>query len=128
MLAAYRRTQYSAARIEISIGRRSAAMDALLARHAARVGVFVTAWNPMSHRMPIGWNRRMQRCLQERLRGCASLPADGSFRSWREAHFLVLREIRWVLRLARVFRQRAVVVVRPGRAACLVILPSRKGR
>ena len=40
---AYRRTEYEAAGAIARIGRRSAAVDALLARLGARQGAFVTA-------------------------------------------------------------------------------------
>jgi hypothetical protein len=97
-------------------------MDALLARIGARTAVFVTAWNPLSRRMPEAWNRRMQRCMSERLRRYASLPADGSLRGWHEAHLLVAADKRPIVRLARVFRQRGVVLVARLGPAQLVLL------
>jgi hypothetical protein len=66
---AYRKTSYTAGKVEVWIGRRSPAMDQLLATHNARAGVFVTAWNPLSRRMPPGWNRRMQERLAHLIHG-----------------------------------------------------------
>ncbi len=43
LLAAYRRTDYEAGGAVARIGRRSAAVDALLRRLGAREGAFVTA-------------------------------------------------------------------------------------
>ena len=122
LLRAYRATAYVAAGAVVRIGRRSDAMDALLVRAGSRQGVFVTAWNPLSRRMPEGWNRRMQLCLAARLRRCVCVPAEGSLRRWHEAHLLVLGNPRPVLRLARVFRQCGVVVVARGQPARLVLL------
>jgi hypothetical protein len=104
------------------IGRRSAAVDAVLTRMGTRSGVFVTAWNPNSRAMPAGWNRRVQRCLEARLRRYVRLPADGSLRRWHEAHLLVAGDPRPVLRLARVFRQHGVVLVVRHQAARLALL------
>jgi hypothetical protein len=119
LLNAYRRTRYAAGPAEVRIGRRSPSMDRILAGHRARIGVFVTAWNPFSRRMPAGWNKRMQARLRERLRRCVMLAAEGVWRSWREDHFVVLTAPAFVLRLARQFRQAAVVIVRRGQPAAL---------
>lgn len=125
LLRAYRETHYRAGGTDVRIGRRSPAMDALLARHNARRGVFVTAWNPRSRRMPAGWNARMQQHLRQRLRRALCLPADGAGRHWREDHVLVLTPPAWAMRAAAIFRQHAVIVVRRGRTARLVLLPVR---
>jgi hypothetical protein len=95
-------------------------MDALLRERGARTGVFATAWNPYSHRMPDGWNRRMQRALGARLRRRDVPMAEGSWRRWREEHLLTFAPPPLVVGLARVFRQNAVVVVQVGRKARLV--------
>lgn len=120
LLKAYRQTRYCAGKAEVRIARPSATMDALLTAHGARVGVFVTAWNPGSRRMPTRWNRRMQQLLKQRLRRYSTLPAEGSWRRWREEHLLLLAEPRLALRLARQFRQMAVVVVKRGQHAALM--------
>jgi hypothetical protein len=114
LLRAYRSTRYEADGISVFVGQRSDAMDALLRRYGARVGAFVTAWNPMSRRMPRGWNDRMQGALLERLRRMAVLPAEGSWRGWQEAHLMVLAAPAYAGVVARLFRQRAVVVAQFG--------------
>ena len=65
LLRAYRATRYQADGIPVFVGHFSPQMDALLRRDKARVGVFVTAWNQISGRMPAGWNARMQRAVME---------------------------------------------------------------
>ena len=97
-------------------------MDRLLASHGARTGVLITAGNPMSRRMARGWNERMQRALTDRLRGMVVHPAQGVWRGWREEHVLVLGDVARVGRLARVFRQHAIVAVGIDRPARLVML------
>jgi hypothetical protein len=121
LLNAYRHTRYTTRTAEVTIDRRSAEMDRLLTANGVRVAVFLTAWNPLSHRMPVGWNQRMQDRLRQRLRRYVTLPAEGSWRMWREEHFLVLAAPRVVRRLARQFRQAAVVIVKRGQAAALMI-------
>lgn len=121
LLGAYRRTQYSAAGCVVTIGRR--VPDHLFLRLGSRSGVFITAWNPMSRLMPDGRNHRMQARLRERLRRFRSLPADGRLGRWREAHLLVaVTDIRPVRHVARIFRQRAIVVFRQARPARLALL------
>jgi hypothetical protein len=120
LVRAYRATRYQADGVTVFVGHFSPQMDALLRRHNARVGVFVTAWNPMSRRIPAGWNARMERALMERLRRIAVLQAEGSWRGWREAHFLALAVPAVVRCIARSFRQAAVVIVRGGRKCRLL--------
>lgn len=122
LLRAYRATAYRTGDVAVTIGRRSAAMDALLWRRGAGSGVFVSAWNPLARRMPAGWNARMQRSLDAWARHWTVLPADGVWRRWREAHLLLLAPLAPSVVLARRFRQRAVVVVLPGHPARLVLL------
>jgi hypothetical protein len=118
--AAYRRTDYEAAGAVARIGRRSAAMDALLRRLGAREGAFVTAWNPFSRRMPRGWNERMQARLREAARRLPSAEGWGRGCGWAERHMLIAADARSAAVLARRFRQNAIVVVRAGRAARLI--------
>lgn len=122
LLRAWRATDYVVDAAVVRIGRCSPAMDALLGRTGARTSVFVTAWNPFSRAMPAGWNRRMQRRLEERVRRQVTFPASGSLRRWREAHLLVAADPRRVVRLARLFRQGGVVLVARHQAARLVLL------
>jgi hypothetical protein len=111
---AYRQTRYEAAGQMVRIG----------ARHALDLpgpAAFITAWNPLSRRMPPGWNARMQ----ARLRALApAILAEGfgRGRGWAEQHLLVAGDPRRIGVLARRFRQHAVVLVAPRRAARLLIL------
>jgi hypothetical protein len=118
MRAAYLRTEYEAAGVVVRIGRRGAAMDALL---RGRRAAFVTAWNPMSRRMPRGWNDRMMDRLRQAARGRIIAEGWGSARGWAERHLLVAGDPRALAVLARRFRQAAIVVVSPGHAARLVV-------
>lgn len=122
LLRAYRLTRYTAEAATGHIGCRSTTMDALLRRHAARQAVLVTAWNPFSRRMPDGWNRRMQARLREHLRRRPCVAANGSLGRWAEDHLLVVGMAPPVVRLARRFRQNAVVVIVRGRPVRLALL------
>jgi hypothetical protein len=116
LLRAFRATDYEAAGIVVRVGRRSPALDTLLPGPAA----FLTAWNPMSRRMPPGWNARMQRALRRRL-GCRVLAeGEGRLGRWAEAHMLAAADPRRLAVLARQFRQHAILVVAPGRPARLL--------
>lgn len=120
LLRAYRRTRYSAAGVVVRIG--CCVPNALFDQVGAREAVFVTAWNPRSRRMPLGWNARMQQRLAERLRRFAVVPADGTLRRWHEAHLFVAADVRRMLRMARIFRQYGVVAMRRGHRARLELL------
>lgn len=129
---AYARTDYEAEGDVARIGRRSAAMDALLRRLGARRGAFVTAWNPFSRRMPSGWNARMQARLREAARrhrfvegtGRAQrrIPRRPMLERWAERHLLIAADPRRVAVLGRRFRQHAVMVVRVGAPGTLRVL------
>ena len=124
LLAAYRRTEYEAAGAVARIGRRSTAVDALLRRLGAREGAFVTAWNPLSRRTPPGRNARMMKRLRGAARRLPSAEGKGSGRGWAERHLLLAADPRRVAVLARRFRQNAIVAVRVGAPARLVLLRS----
>jgi hypothetical protein len=117
LLAAYRRTAYEAGGVVVRVGRRSAAMDALL---AGRSAAFVTAWNPFSRPMPRGWNERMQDRLREAASGRVVAQGWGGAGRWREAHLLLAGDPRALAVLARRFRQHAILAVAPRQAARLV--------
>ena len=122
LVAAYRRTTYEADGARARIGRRSAAVDALLRRLGARQGGFVTAWNPLSRRMPEGWNRRLQDRLRAAARRLPRAEGCGTAGAWTERHLLLAGDARRVALLGRRFRQMAVVLVRRGQPARLVML------
>ncbi len=122
LLAAYRRTDYEAGGAVARIGRRSAAVDALLRRLGAREGAFVTAWNPLSRRAPAGRNARMMARLREAARRSPAAGGEGRGRGWSERHLLLAADPRRAAALARRFRQNAIVAVRVGAPARLVLL------
>lgn len=121
ILRAYRETRYEAGGIAVQIGRRSAAMDALLTSFGVREAAFITAYNPRSRRMPFGWNQRMQGRLAQTVRRCPSLTGVGHWRGWAEAHLLVFDDARKAKRQARRFRQNGIVIVRIRQLAYLII-------
>lgn len=125
LLLSWRRTEYEAAGAVARIGRRSAAIDALLRRLGVREAAFVTAWNPYGTRAPPGRNARMQARLRAALRGVPIAEGHGRGRGWAEAHLLAgVPEARARV-LARRFRQLGFVTVRRGRAARLRISIAR---
>jgi hypothetical protein len=117
---AYRATLYRAGALRVRVGRRSAGAEAWLAAHRAREGCFLTAWNPHSRPMPPHWNARAMAALHRALRGAAREQGEGALGRWREAHVFAAIPAREALRLARRFRQAAIVVVPRGRPARLV--------
>jgi len=120
MLRAYRLTRYRAGDAEIRIGRR--VPDALFDRLGTRTATLLTAWNPFSRHMPTGWNQRMQRQLRRHLRRLVVLDAEGSLHDWHEAMLLAGGPPQPAIRLARRFRQSAVVVLRRDAKAQLIQL------
>lgn len=103
-------------------GRRSAAVDAALARLGVRQGGFLGAANPLSRRMPEGWNARAQARLRAAARRLPALAGHGSGRGWVEPHWLLGGDPRVLLRLARRFRQHGLLLVARGRPARLLAL------
>jgi hypothetical protein len=120
-LRAYRKTLYEAGGISVRIGRRSAAMDRLLRAYGVREAAFITAYNPFSRVMPLGSNQRMQGRLADMIRRRQGVPATGSWRSWTEAHVLVFGDARPLRRLMRIFRQNAIVIIRRGQPARVLL-------
>ncbi len=122
LLRAYRRTSYEAGGIKIRIGLRSAAADHLLLAHGARTAVLITAYNPRSRRMPLGWNQRMQNRLRDAVGRRPVLSGRSTAGHWSEAHLLVFGDPRPIHRLARYYRQHAFVMIRHGQRARLVLV------
>lgn len=122
LLAAYRASAYAAAGATARIGRRSVTVDALLRRLGARQGGFVGAWNPCSRRRPRGWNDRLHLRLCQAARRLPLAEGWGGRGAWRERHLLLAADPRRLAVLARRFRQNAMVVVRAGHPARLVLL------
>jgi hypothetical protein len=123
LLRAYRETHYEAGGVAIRIGRRSAALDALLLRDlGSRRAGLITAWNPASRQLPAGVNRRRQRRLGDCLRRLRRIPAQGHLRRWREEMLLVAADPRVLATAGRRFGQSAIVVLLANRPARLLLL------
>lgn len=120
LLRAFRATAYEAEGAVARVGRRSPAMDALLARAGAQPAGFITAWNPCSRAMPFGWNDRMQDRLRQAVAGRVIGEGWGRGRHWAEHHLLVALPPARLRVIARRFRQHAIVVVAPRQAARLL--------
>jgi Protein of unknown function (DUF3293) len=112
MWRAYRMTRYEVAGVTFRIGRRSPCLDSLLVARGVRTAAFVTAFNPFSRRMPPPWNWRMQKRLAQAVHRSTVAEGKGTWRNWSEAHLLLFGDPRPAIRLARRFRQNAVVIVR----------------
>jgi hypothetical protein len=122
LLRAYRAARYGVEGAEVRIGRRSAEMDRLLREHGVREATFITAYNPFSRIMPLGWNTRMQTRLRLAVRRRPVLSGRGFWRRWSEAHLIVFGDARPVRWLARRFRQHGIVVIRSGQPARLTMV------
>jgi hypothetical protein len=125
LLLAYARTAYQAGGAAFRVGQRCPALDRLLAEHASRTATFVTAFNPYSRRMPDGWNHRMQARLLSAVQGRTWVAGQGIWRGWSEAHVVLFGDPRPVIRLARLFRQNAVLVIRRGQKVRLAWVAAR---
>ena len=119
---AYLASTYHVAGLPLRIGRRSAAVDAVLAALGARAGGLLGAWNPRSRRMPAGWNRRAEARLRAATRRLRFVEAGGGTAGWQEHHLLLAGDPRCLAVFGRRFRQRAMVVLRRGRPPRLVWL------
>jgi hypothetical protein len=122
LAAAYRRSRYQAAGIDLRIGRRSRALDGLLAGMGARQAVLITASNPNGRRAPPGRNTRMMARLHEALARRTAFPAESGSGLWVEQQFMAAGPEAWMKRLGRHYRQVAIVRLRPGQAPCLLPL------
>ena len=139
-LRAWRASSYEAAGAVARIGRRSAAIDALLRRMGVRAAAFVGAWNPGGRRVAAGLNRIAGRRLAEAARRLVCRAGHGGFtrddrrwhhrrsesrdptKAWREAHLLIGVPPGRAVVLARRARQGGLVLVRIGAPARLVLL------
>ncbi len=116
----YRASCYFAGAYLARIGQRAPALDALLRRWRVVEGVFIAAGNPFSRRMPAGWNARRHALLRERLRGLPHVEGKGGVKRWWEAHCFIGISAARGKRLARLFRQNAMVALRRGAKARLI--------
>ncbi len=116
----YRASCYFAGAYLARIGQRAPALDALLRHWRVQEGVFIAAGNPRSRRMPAGWNARRHAALRERLRGLPYAEGKGGAKRWWEAHCFIGICAARGKRLARLFRQNAMVALRRGAKARLI--------
>jgi hypothetical protein len=117
---AYRASCYFAGAHAARIGQRAPALDALLRSWRVQEGVFIAAGNPFSRRMPSGWNARRHAALRERLRRLHYVEGRGGTKRWWEAHCFIGICVSRGKRLARLFRQNAMVALRRGAKARLI--------
>jgi hypothetical protein len=118
----YRASCYYAGAHVARIGQRAPALDALLRCWRVREGVFIAAGNPFSRRHPDGWNARRHTALRERLRRLHYVEGQGGAKRWWEAHCFIGISAARGRRLARLFRQNAMVALRRGAKARLIWL------
>ncbi|MCA3351326.1 MAG: DUF3293 domain-containing protein [Roseomonas sp.] len=117
---AYRASCYFAGEHAARIGQRAPALDALLQCWRVPEGVFIAASNPFSRRMAAGWNARRHPALRERLRALPHVEGKGGAKSWWEVHCFIGICAARGKRLARLFRQYAMVALRRGAKARLI--------
>jgi hypothetical protein len=122
LLRAYRASCYFAGVHAARIGQRAPCLDALLRSWRAREGVFIAAGNPFSRRHPDGWNARRHALLRERLRGLPYVEGQGGAKRWWETHCFIGVSVSRGKRLARLFRQNAMVALRRGAQARVIWL------
>ena len=121
-MVAYRASRYRAAGVDLRIGRRSLALDGLLAGMGVREAVLITASNPNGRRCAAGWNARMMGRLHADLARRTAYPAESGSGIWLEQQFLVAGRDAWMKRLGRKYRQVALVRLRAGQAPHLLPL------
>ena len=119
LFRAYRASCYFAGAHAARIGQRAPALDVLLRGWRVQEGVFIAAGNPFSKRMPPGWNVRRDAALRERLRRLHYVEGKGGAKRWWEAHCFIGISAARGRRLARLFRQNAMVALRRGGKARL---------
>lgn len=118
----YRASCYVAGAHVARIGRRAPTLDALLGSWRVPEGVFIAAGNPFSRRMAAGWNARRHAALRERLGRLPYVEGKGGAKRWWEAHCFIGICAARGKRLARLFRQNAMVALRRGAKARLIWL------
>ena len=122
LFRAYRASCYFAGAHAARIGQRAPALDALLRSWRVPEGVFIAAGNPFSRRMAAGWNARRHAALRERLRALPHIEGKGGAKRWWEAHCFIGIGAARGRKLARLFRQNAMVALRRGAKARLIWL------
>lgn len=120
---AYRRSLYRAGGMSARVGHRPVADDPAAPAWWRRGDVlFVSAANPGGRRRPDGWNRRRMDALAACLAGCEIHDGEGRLGQWAEPLFAVRLKLARGRVIARRFGQNAVLLVRDGGPARLVLL------
>jgi hypothetical protein len=120
LFRAYGASYYFVGAHAARIGQRAPGLDALLRSWRVQEGVFIAAGNPFSRRMPEGWNARRHAALRERLRRLHYVEGRGGAKRWWEAHCFIGISVSRGRKLARLFRQNAMVALRRGSEARLI--------
>ena len=130
LLDAYLTTRYvaydGAVAIECRVGEPAPALDALLDRHGAASGIFITAWNPRSEAQPAATNAsaHRRRAAEIGRRGLRALPhrGFGADPAWEpeEGLFVLDLAIGPALDLAADFGQNAIAAIARGRSVEIV--------
>ena len=131
LLHAYLATTYTVlddgSAVGVTIGVVSPEIDAVLRRHGAVSGAFVTAWNPRSQVQPRAVNDAAHARLEAELRrrGIVGLPHSGvgADAAWEPEHGVLALDLPLAdaVALAQAYGQNAVVVVELGKPARLVL-------
>ncbi len=119
VLRSYRLSLYQAGPVAVRIGRRPQGLPAGWRRCPLTL---LSAANPGGRRMPDAWNSRMMARLRSALRRVAHRPGEGRLGRWSEPLVLAALGVPQAAVLARRFRQNAIVRVRHGQGAVLVLL------
>jgi hypothetical protein len=132
LVSAYRATDYvvhgNGLDVVIRIGYRSLIRDKLLAKMNATSGAFITAWNPFSHGLSFAANKHWDFDLKRYLsfRGVTFLEGEGRGKigEWppEPSVFALGLSRREASAIGRRYRQNAIVYMRRGGAAELVML------
>jgi hypothetical protein len=120
---AWARTTYRAGEAEGRIGRRSPALEALLARWGVRRGGFLTAWNPWGRRAARPVNAMLHRRLAGETRRLPRAEGWCGDEDWRELTLFLGVPPARLAALGRRYRQAAVVVVTRGQRLRLAYWP-----
>ena len=130
LLQAYLATRYivvdNGVGAEATVGVHSVAVDAVLARHGAKSGVFITAWNPRSQPQQRAVNEAAQQRLEDMLRAqaitCLPHLGVGPDLAWESEHGVLALDLNLdrAVEIAEAFGQNALVLVKVGQPARLV--------
>ncbi len=120
---AFTNTKYSFPDVSIEIGKRSEALDALLAKHKLNSWAIITAYNPQAKLQDAALNIAAQKELKEKLSDYLLIEGMNiaEDEKWNEPSFLVLGISSQMAKdVAEAFRQVAIVYGELGAEAKLV--------